>query len=357
MSQAAAIILKNVYQFAVILNQASNSNVLKWDNVSICNALNWADYCQELYKKLKGQSYEKEFNSQLAQMTMLLQPTSCLFLSLDSLENAKFLLAKTLIGNPSMTAPLRKRLTMELSRTRDGQNLLSKIEEETSTLKDTEELYLYLLCQHGGPLAEATRHKSRFQSHFLLCHLISVVSTAKKKDRFKSYCHALCDKLMQSQSGHEIFVNMFRWKCDDLGLEKQTWFSLVLDHLISWLGVQMQTDLMNCPLLTVDVTDVTFAASIHHQLLNIYLETLSAWADTFTPEIDGPRGLAWRSPTGDDCRALTGHFHHLLSALTLNGELQYRTEVIKRINEHVQTMGFTIWRSVGTQLLHLLKQG
>lgn len=38
-------LMKNIFTFANILSQAGSDVVKKWNNTSLRNALNWADYC------------------------------------------------------------------------------------------------------------------------------------------------------------------------------------------------------------------------------------------------------------------------------------------------------------------------
>lgn len=45
---SAATILKNIFEFVKILNSASQQSVELWDDLSLMNALDWADYCQEV---------------------------------------------------------------------------------------------------------------------------------------------------------------------------------------------------------------------------------------------------------------------------------------------------------------------
>lgn len=45
---SAATILKNIFEFVKILNSASQQSVELWDDLSLVNALDWADYCQEV---------------------------------------------------------------------------------------------------------------------------------------------------------------------------------------------------------------------------------------------------------------------------------------------------------------------
>ena len=78
MSQPAATILRNVFQFATILNQASNADVQKWDSISISNALDWADYCQEVlfqYIRQTMQSVLQVKSLQRIMWNLLYRPT------------------------------------------------------------------------------------------------------------------------------------------------------------------------------------------------------------------------------------------------------------------------------------------
>ncbi|RUS79684.1 hypothetical protein EGW08_012568, partial [Elysia chlorotica] len=207
MSQQAATVLKNVFQFATILNQASNTDIQKWDDVSVSNAVDWAEYCQELYIRLKGLPCESDLNSQLAQMTMLLAPVSCLHLTLDSLQSAKYLLVNTLMSNPSLSTQLQGKLRVTLSNTQDGKEILSKIQLENSRRNNAMNFFESLQQS-----SESTEKELESPANFLVHHLINIVSCAKKKDRFESYCYAVCDKLMRSTGGNGVFVNMFKLK-------------------------------------------------------------------------------------------------------------------------------------------------
>ncbi|GFS04409.1 fanconi anemia group F protein-like [Elysia marginata] len=424
MSLHGATVLRNVFQFATILNQASNSDVQKWDDVSLLNALDWADYCQELYVRLKDKPFENELNSHLAQMSMLLQPVSCLFLTLDSLQNAKYLLVNSESGyrsphrsiftlsaghgqDQARQAAIPSKLSLvSFDQRREACQEETQLHHDVSTLRAATDLHTGLSSRSAQGPDKTRRDRQRFQANFLLRHLMNVVRLAKKKHRFESYCHAVCDKLMQSPDGNNIFVFMLGEPRDDVerhidgverqrddverqrddverqrdgverhidgverhidgverqrdGVERQRdrWLHTVQDHLLSWLQLGIQQDFFHCPLLKADVRDVTGAAAAHPRVFSVYLDVLCAWTDSCIPEIQAPDCLVWRSPNGADSLELTRHFQHLLSSLSSSADHSRRHQVVRLIADRTQCGQFTAWRDVATKLLHLLKHG
>lgn len=357
MSQNGATILRNVFQFATILNQASNAEVQKWDGESLSNALDWADYCQELYMCLKEKPLEKELNSHLAQMTMMLQPVSCLFLTLDSLQHAKHLLINTLMCNPHVSKPLNEKLRVVLAEQPGGSEILSQIQHQFSTLRAAEDLHASLWkLSHGEENTKGNNFA--FQANFLLEHLMKVVGCSKKKDRFESYCHALCDKLIKSREGNDIFVSMFQHTVEEMEPNRVQWFQLVLDNLMSWLQQFTGPDWSNSPLIKAEVRTVTSAAVVHPPLFSLYLDILTTWADSCVPEVHAGGCLVWSSPDGSDSRALTRHFLSLLSSLsTSESDQGKRNQALTLISDRVQEGQFTVWRQLASHLVQLLKQG
>ncbi|KAK3768027.1 hypothetical protein RRG08_007503 [Elysia crispata] len=357
MTQQAAIVLKNVFQFATILNQASNADVQKWDGPSVSNALDWAEYCHELYVRLKGLPSENDFNSQLAQMTMLLTPVSCLHLTLDALQNAKYLLVNTLVCNSKLSTQLHRKLEAALSNSQDGNEILSKIQQQASSLK-TAENFFESLRRPSADASGTSQDRAEFHANFLVLHLTNIVSCAKKKDRFESYCHAVCDKLMQSPQGDNVFVHLFNCKLDEkVEPERRKWLRVLHHHLISWLQRQIRQNALSCPLLKADVEDVVQAASIHPEVFKIYLDVLSTWTDSCVPEIHRPGCLVWVSPDGSNSQRVSHHFQCLLSRLSSSNDQLRRNQVINLIVRRVQGREFSAWRSLAISLLHMLKQG
>ncbi|KAK3100775.1 hypothetical protein FSP39_025150 [Pinctada imbricata] len=85
-------LMKNVFTFANILNQAGTEAAKKWNQQSISNAFNWAAYCEKVYDEVKGKPYEPDICRKLRGLTVHLTPPSCLVLDLQDLKSATTLL-------------------------------------------------------------------------------------------------------------------------------------------------------------------------------------------------------------------------------------------------------------------------
>ncbi|CAL1536614.1 unnamed protein product, partial [Lymnaea stagnalis] len=199
---SAETIIKNIFQFAKVLNDASGENVCHWNTKSLQNALNWADYCQEIYRQVKGMEYEAGVNRQLEEMTMFLEPVSCLRFSVECLGNAKYLLAETLMTNPKFPSTSQEILQNLIKAKADGPIIIQQLQKETC-FKIYQDLVSFICIQQEDKTAndKIIEHESSYQAKALLHHLAKTAHAATKVQRFKKYCQAVYDKLAESQKG------------------------------------------------------------------------------------------------------------------------------------------------------------
>ncbi|KAI0219626.1 hypothetical protein LSAT2_028831 [Lamellibrachia satsuma] len=94
-----SLILKNIYSFLNVLEQAHCKRVAAWDVQSLGNAFRWATYCEKIYDHARGKSYSTELDRQIISMGSLPWSLGNIRISLDLLHSATSTLTKTLLQN------------------------------------------------------------------------------------------------------------------------------------------------------------------------------------------------------------------------------------------------------------------
>uniref|UniRef100_A0A0B7B164 FA complementation group F n=3 Tax=Arion vulgaris TaxID=1028688 RepID=A0A0B7B164_9EUPU len=320
---SASIILKNIFEFAKILNRASHQSVTHWDDQSLRNALDWADYCQELFHQIKGQEYEEDVNSQLSQMAVFLNPVSCLRLSVDTLGCARTQLVQ-----------VQKKCS---------DKCLQVCTDLLNSLTDR--------C-HASYLQNI---RSDYQAQVLLHNLVAALQNVQKVQRFEKYCCNVYNKLAETQEGWNILVCLFTVDVCGLPCSEAMVQEKVLKDFLSRMTQEIKQDVVASYLWSVPIDVLIKASSISEQFFLTYLDALVALGDSFSPQIDCRGFISWRSPSGHTLQELCLRFQRELES-SVSVCQDRKVKILETVTSHVEATDYTVWKELGRNLLQLFKR-
>uniref|UniRef100_A0A0B7B089 FA complementation group F n=3 Tax=Arion vulgaris TaxID=1028688 RepID=A0A0B7B089_9EUPU len=352
---SASIILKNIFEFAKILNRASHQSVTHWDDQSLRNALDWADYCQELFHQIKGQEYEEDVNSQLSQMAVFLNPVSCLRLSVDTLGCARTQLVQTLMSNTKFPPLSQKKLISILQRSPDGVRVLEEVQKKCSDkcLQVCTDLLNSLTDRCHASYLQNIR--SDYQAQVLLHNLVAALQNVQKVQRFEKYCCNVYNKLAETQEGWNILVCLFTVDVCGLPCSEAMVQEKVLKDFLSRMTQEIKQDVVASYLWSVPIDVLIKASSISEQFFLTYLDALVALGDSFSPQIDCRGFISWRSPSGHTLQELCLRFQRELES-SVSVCQDRKVKILETVTSHVEATDYTVWKELGRNLLQLFKR-
>ncbi|KAK6976465.1 hypothetical protein BgiMline_022896 [Biomphalaria glabrata] len=350
---SAVIIIKNIFEFAKILSSASRDDVEKWNKVSIQNALNWSEYCEEIYKHVIGQDFEDDVNQKVNQLTLFLEPVSCIRLSTESLGKAKYLLVETLLSNPKFPLSSKFILRDIIQEKSECAWILRKFDDRWTQLKTYSQVCQEVLNETETIERDANLlfgNKAKCEAKTLMQHLVVSMNSSEKLERFTKYCKSLCDKLSESNEGWAIIVCLF-CTIQDLDEETSARLTDVQRIILNWFKMQ---DISSSKLWLLDVKLLVQASCDNADFFLMYLQILLLWADTFTPVIDKGSNFTWRSSSGHTTDSLTEHFRMLFLALSPSYE-ERKCKALDAVVDKVTSTDFTVWHVLAQSLANSLR--
>ncbi|BFZ24251.1 hypothetical protein BsWGS_27290 [Bradybaena similaris] len=355
---SAATILKNIFEFVKILSSASQQSVALWDDQSLMNALDWADYCQELYTEIKGQDYEEDINSHVRQMVAFLDPVSCLVLSVDSLGCARTLLVESLMSNPRLHSSSQEKIYHIFSKRPEDLKILQQVQQKCSQSTRCLQLCTDMLSSVSGR-SECDYLQScrcEVQARVLMENMVTAAEHIKKVERFEKYCHSVYSKLTQTQDGWNVLVHLFTKDTGDLTLSGAQHEEKILNVFLSRMKEETEMAVSMSQFWTVPVDRLIKASSVNEQFFLTYLAALLVLGDSFLPYIQHSGIVLWRSEQHLTLKELCHHFQRLLESST-SSPPERKLSILGAITNRVKSSEFTVWPDLVRNLLHVFKQG
>lgn len=101
---ALGAVLKNICSFVEILNSSRSPSVANWDRQSLCNAFQWAAYCEQIYIQSQDKPYRSDLDREIQKLGKLLQrkEISVTEVSLNDLQHGLRLLVANLLQNQDL---------------------------------------------------------------------------------------------------------------------------------------------------------------------------------------------------------------------------------------------------------------
>ncbi|XP_059171869.1 uncharacterized protein LOC131952947 isoform X2 [Physella acuta] len=286
-------------------------------------------------------------------MTVLLGQVSFIWLSVDSLGNAKHLLVKTLISNTSFSDTSWKILSSLMEETSD-KVILDKVKNVTIEMDIHDELVTLNahLLHKPDDKKVLTQHKLNLLTTTFLKYLVLTGCEARKPERYDSYCHLLFDKLARSQDGMGIVMCSLCATSEQQAEEEEKQLHSIQSMMVGHLHQIIEEDIDKCPLWTISPKVLQKAAADNKQFFILYLHALVSWTETFTPLLD-KNIFIWRSASGHNVDYLTKHFICLLTNPPTNKE---RNQIVlDLLVDKVRETDFTVWQVLAQKLTCLLK--
>ncbi|CAG5122094.1 unnamed protein product [Candidula unifasciata] len=352
---SASAILKNIFEFIKILNLASHESVALWDDLSLTNALDWVDYCQELYTEIKGQDFEQDVNSQMRQMVAFLDPVSCLVLSVDSLGCARTLLVEALISNPRFPSSSQERLYKILAKCPEGLKILKEVQQKCSETTSCLQLCTDVLSSLTDRSDYLPSLRCDLQASILMDSIVEVVKHIKKGERFDKYCQCFYNKLTQTQEGWNILVHLFTKEVSEFPEEGTHHQDKILKAFLTRVKEGMEGDISTSKFWTVPVATLTKASCVSEQFFLTYLDALLVLGDSYLPYIQHGF-LSWRCEEHLTMKELCQHFQKLLESTTSSSP-DRKMRILGAITDRARGSEFTVWQDLVRNLMRLFKQG
>lgn len=197
--------MKNIYTFADIIRHAGGSNVTHWNEKSVHNAFNWANYCQRVHYETAARPYRGELDRHIKSLSLYLSPPCCLELSLDALQHAENLLLQTLVGNPLLPTRLLECIVDTCMKTETSRDTFvktcSELSKSNSIMETLEEIFDQL-----GVSTEDFRIES--QAETLLTKLKSQYQYSTNSERYRQYVFGILKQLSKDKKGLDILSHL-----------------------------------------------------------------------------------------------------------------------------------------------------
>ncbi|XP_060062655.1 uncharacterized protein LOC132543197 [Ylistrum balloti] len=194
-------LMKNVYTFADIVHQAGGDSITRWNDKSIHNAFNWANYCQRVYSETVGRPYRAELDRCIKALSLYVPSPCCLDLNLDALQHANILLLQTLVENPLLPCRLLQGVVDFCVKCEVSMDSLVKVCAKGSEKRTVVNTFEDIL-DHLGVSSEDCRLES--QAETLLTILTSLSKYSNNRERYHLFVSRVLKHLTKDTEGWKI---------------------------------------------------------------------------------------------------------------------------------------------------------
>ncbi|XP_033743841.1 uncharacterized protein LOC117329799 [Pecten maximus] len=205
-------LMKNVYTFADIVRQAGGDAVTHWNDKSIQNAFNWADYCQRVYRETEGRPYQAELDRHIKTLSLYMSSPCCLDLSLDALQHAEILLIQTLVENPLLPTRLLKDVVDICVKSEVKLDSFTKVCSESCENRTIVHTFEEILDQLGVSTEEC---RLESQAETLLAILTSHYQYSNNRERYQQFVSRVLKHLTKDREGWKILRHLSYMGKDD----------------------------------------------------------------------------------------------------------------------------------------------
>jgi len=358
---AALKILKNVYQYAVIMCQSVTEEVSNWDIASLRNSIKWADYAQNISSHVRGSPFEKDMEYKLSEMALLIRPLTCFSLTLDNLAKSKEILIENLLHNKNLTQEMKGELTKLMQQDSLNGDLLEQVIAKMNSLTEEKVVMDLLLDELSSAKGSSSRShmeqeiltsrretsQYHHQAHVLIKHLLTVCRQPDNDGRIEEYIAMTLDHTVEK--GWNL-PSALIYEAKQAEREGEIACERIAGCIRIWLNESLHNWPLESPLCTSDAGLLCLAANHSSDFLALYLEALTLWADCFHPVFD--LHLSWKSPAGATVQDFSEHFSNLLHVHS-----QARTQALDILKDQIRHSEFSLWSDVGRNLLLRLKKG
>ncbi|XP_041359530.1 uncharacterized protein LOC121375901 [Gigantopelta aegis] len=356
---SVAKVLKNVFTFTQVLGQASSEEAALWDTQALENALKWAQYCEQVHQHVQGKPFESDFEDQLQEMTLLLDPPLCLSVDLALLGNATQVIQNVLLQNPHLNIQLVNGLVCSIrDNDSSGGVLIQRILELGSlhgAVKISEELMQDVslrvgdIFQHDVCLT-ADSLSSYSQAVVLMQHLIIQLRSTSKLDRFTQHVERLAEALVVRKDGLEVLLCCLCVESSDPLERCQLDYRKTRDVIYQWMEKASKTSSHRRKFCEVSSLLLANVAVENDEFFQLYQNILLEWGERLVPDYtrqtDSTKLYGWRPRKESSVGTFSSLTNHFVTLLGCNQPQTLRQSTAEFLTDLAMKSYFNIWRDV-----------